>query len=245
MKVNRLKQLLSLCALCFFVLIAPINTEAAEQINVPDGFLIGDDQGITVTKTGGYFFNLEGLLPGDSITRNLVIQNTKKEDYTLKMVIEPISTVGPINLLETMTMTFNIGNQKIYDGNLVSEDQEKTNQGTEIDFGTIAAGSEQTMTIELKMKTDVPWEKFKAGESKAKVRWTFVADSKKKTPSTSDSTPPSIDRPTKPTGKYPSTGETPSKILFTLGGLMLIVTVIIYFRYYRSKDNKDEHTQNN
>jgi LPXTG-motif cell wall-anchored protein len=244
MKMNRLKQLLSLGILCLLFLIAPPITEAAEQINVPDGFLIGDDQGITVTKTGGYFFNLEGLLPGDRITRNLIIQNTKKEDYTLKMLIEPVSTVGPINLLEKMTMEFNIGDRKIYDGNLVNEDQRKTDQGTEIDFGTIAAGSKQTMSIVLKMKTDVPWEKFKAGESKAKVRWTFVADSKKTTPSTSDSTTFS-DRPTKPIGKYPNTGETPSKILFTLGGLMLIITVIIYFSYYRREVNNDKHTHNN
>lgn len=241
--MNRLKQLLILCALCILFLITPTTAKAAEQINVPDGFLIGDDQGIAVTKTGGYFFNLEGLLPGDSITRNLVIQNTKKEDYTLKMSIQPISTVGPINLLEKITMEFNLGNQKIYDGNLVSENQDKTDQGTEIDLGTIAAGSEQTMTIDLKMKTDVPWEKFKAGESKAKVRWTFVAESKKKTPPTSDSSTSATKVTTKPIGKYPSTGEAPSRILFTLGGLMLIVTVIIYFGYYRYKNDTNVHNQ--
>lgn len=230
MKVNTIKRSLSVLFLLAVALAFPMKSEAADTTNLPDGFLIGDSQGINVTKSGGYFFNLDGLLPGDTITRNLVIQNTRSEDYNLKMVIQPISSTGPVDLIEKMTMAFTLDNQVVYDGNLVSQVANQTAEGTEIDFGVIKGNSTRTMSIDLAVKTDIPWEDFQKGTSTAKVKWTFVANSDQ-LPNTGK------DIVTKPTGEYPSTGETVSKVLFTLGILMTLVTLALYFMYYKRRES--------
>ncbi|WP_086348614.1 LPXTG cell wall anchor domain-containing protein [Candidatus Enterococcus clewellii] len=250
--MNRIRKLLAVLTMIFFCLAAPALVDA-EEINIPDGFVIGDDQGLSVTENGGYFFNLSGLMPGDIITRNLVIQNNRSDDYRLKMIIAPKSHEGPVNLIESMSMVFMLNNKTIYDGNLSSNEQGETVESREIDFGVISAGSKQTMDIELKVLRNIPFDEFMSGPSEAIVTWTFIAERDEPLPSNSteptESTEPSVTQPTtpsttlpsttKPSGSYPSTGETVSKILLTLGGIFLIATVILVYLFYIRKD-KDQ-----
>ncbi|MBL1226777.1 LPXTG cell wall anchor domain-containing protein [Enterococcus sp. BWR-S5] len=251
--MKQIRKLLAMLAMIFFCLAAPVIVEA-EEINIPDGFVIGDDQGLSVTENGGYFFNLSGLMPGDIITRNLVIQNNRSDDYRLKMIIAPKSHEGPVNLIESMSMKFTYSSTVIYDGNLSSDENGETVESRELDFGIIPAGSTQTMEIELKVLRNIPFDEFMSGPSEAIVTWTFMAERDTEpstsdstdptTPSTSDTTgptTPSTTQPstTKPSGSYPSTGETYSKILFTLGGIFLIITGILFYLFYIRKE-KDE-----
>ena len=245
--MKQLKVLLTCLTIVLFGLWSPLSSDATE-INVPDGFAIGDDRGISVTEDGGYFFNLDGLMPGDTITRNLIIQNNRTEDYQLKMMITPQSHEGPVNLIESIKMKFTFNGIVIYNGNLSSDENGNTVESREIDFGLIPAGSSQTMAIELKVLRNIPFDEFMAGPSEAVVTWTFIAEHEAVSSSTdssiADTTIPletsSITDPAKPAGKYPSTGELPSKILFTLGGIFLAVTVVLYFMVYRKKDTQEE-----
>lgn len=209
-----INQLLVICALwtCFAV-----KTEAAETTNIPKGFLIGDNRGISISKNGSYFFDLENLLPGDTITRNLVIQNNRDDDYELKLEIEPKSTKGPVDLIEKMDMTFTSGEQLIYRGNLVRSESARKEAKTVIDFGLIKAGSKRDIAIELHVKTDIPWEAFNAGESEAVVTWVFKA----------------MREPisTKPGGKLPQTGE--QSVPLSPFGWSILYLVIILSRVRR------------
>ncbi|MBP1047945.1 hypothetical protein I6N96_16770 [Enterococcus sp. BWM-S5] len=255
--MNRITKLLACLVIGFFCLAFP-NLVEAEEINIPDGFLIGDDSGISVTKDGGYFFNLDDLMPGDTITRNLIIQNNRSEDYRLKMIITPKSHEGPVNLIESIEMTFTQNDRLIYEGNLSSDENGATVDSREVDLGTIAAGSEQTIAINLRVLNNIPFDEFMSGPSKAVVTWTFVAEtetepstsgtepsttepssSSKEEPISSSATKPST---SKPTGSYPSTGELPAKILFTLGGIFLIITAILFYIFYIRKDSDTEGT---
>mgnify|MGYP005982780083 CR=1 FL=1 len=249
--MSHMKRLLATLAIVF-LLNVPIQAQAAEQINIPEGFVIGDNQGISVTQDGGYFFNLDGLLPGDTITRDLIIQNTRNSDYSLKMIIEPVSSIGPVNLLEKMAMTFHYDGQALFDGNLVN-DNGSTTESKEVDFGTIQAGSTHTIQIKLKVKSDIPWEEFQAGESKAVTRWTFIAQSPEEPSDSSSSSEPvdssssvpvdpsSSSTVAKPTGSYPSTGDKPSSMLFLASGLMMMITAILFFLLNR-KEKEDPST---
>ena len=235
--MNRIRKLLVMLTMLFFCLVAPALVDA-EKINVPDGLLIGDDTGISVTEDGGYFFNLSDLMPGDTITRNLVIQNNRKDDYRLKMIITPKSHKGPINLIESMQMTFTYNGKMIYDGNLSSDEAGKTVDAREIDFGIVSAGSKQTMAIELKVLQNISFDEFMAGSSEAIVTWTFEADRDKEVPPSlsepEDPTAPSTSPPstTKPVGKHPNMGERLSKMLFVSGGIFLIITIVLFYKVY-------------
>ncbi|OJG89771.1 LPXTG-domain-containing protein cell wall anchor domain [Enterococcus silesiacus] len=44
----------------------------------------------------------------------------------------------------------------------------------------------------------------------------------------------------KPEGKYPSTGELVKKSLPWLGGLLIIIAVVVWFKFRNSKEEKNE-----
>ena len=202
---------------------------SAAETNLPDGFLLGDENGINVSKDGGYFFNLEDLRPGDTIKRTLTIKNFRDEAYDLRLVIEPKSKSGKIDLIENMSMQILFEDQEVYQGNLsTSKDGSK-----EVPFGLIAARSEKQAVIQLTMNDIEKWNKlYYSGSSEAEVEWQFIATaSEKPTDESKPGVPKSPDgsQGTGPAsgGKiYPRTGEILSSG-FVLIGLILVAIVYI------------------
>lgn len=192
--------------------------EAAEVTHIPDGFVIGDNRGISVTKNGNYFFDLDNLLPGDVITRNLVIQNNRQDDYVLTLRIEAKSTKGPVDLIEKMAMSFTLDKELIYQGNLA-----KKSGITDIEFGLIKAGEKLSAAIELMVKKDIPWEDFKAGESEAIVTWQFNAARDQPLPGTEGK---EIE---KSVIKLPQTGDGSSDDLLLIGWLVIVTPLVIWY----------------
>lgn len=232
--MTRIKQRVPLLILLFLSLVFFPTRTIAEAINLPEGFLISDDQGMSVTKNGGYFFKLNDLFPGDTVTRKLTIKSTSKEDHTLKMYLEPISNQGPADLLKNMEMQLTYDQQLIFDGNLVNQNKDIIDVGTEIDFGTIKGQSETTIDIVIDVQFDVPWEHFVKEQSKATVRWIFVAERAKKT---QPPTKPIV----KPTQKFPQTGEQRALWLTILGVIVLVITWSCYYLWHGKKQEAENN----
>ena len=227
-----------LIAMCSLFLLPTLSLAATN--NLPDGFLISDDQGMKVTKDGQYFIELNDLLPGAKFEKNLVIKNEGTEQHSLKMYIEPVKNQGPANLLKNIDMVLDYNHQTIFDGNLVNQDKTNIQKGTVVDFGVLSPNQEIKLAINMHVHNDIPWENFIKNESFAVVRWTFVAQKDK--PTNSDVT----DKPiVKPTGRFPQTGEKKVKFLFTLGALMLLASLLIYRQISRENQlvNKDNLTK--
>jgi len=210
-----LKFFLSGILIVFFCSTSP---HVAAAANLPDGFLVGDDEGITISKNGGYFFHLEDLQPGDTITRKLIVKNTRDEDYHLTLTIEPKSKSGKIDLVEKMSMTILSNDRVIYSGNLSSDSSGKTVAKCEVPFGEIKNNSEQTYTIQLNVADDIAYWDYYSGKSEAIVDWRFDAK-----------TVPSESKSSSTGGFLPKTNEQHSVMLTYLGMTLTFLTLIYIF----------------
>ncbi|MGY3748709.1 LPXTG cell wall anchor domain-containing protein [Vagococcus acidifermentans] len=215
--MHKLKSLILLVMIIPLSIFISVKAEASVQL--PDGLLIGDDQGISITKDGGYFFNLENLRPGDAISRKLTIENTRAEDYDLDLTIQPNSKTGKIDLVEEISMTITMEDKQLYTGNLCSDDEGNLVKRRTIDFGTIKSGDKRIVNIDLLVSPNIDFWDYYSGESEAIVDWIFVARSDEESPGTST--------PGK-TGLLPQTGEERAKLYLLLAVMFLLAAALIY-----------------
>ncbi len=218
--------------------------DASAATSFPDGFLIGDDNGLKVTKDGDYFFNLTGLQPGDTITRNLVIQNNRKNDaFNLKMIIEPRSRSGKIDLVKEMKMIITIDGNELYNGTLASDTNGNQVSSRELDLGSFAANSKTNMQIQLNLSSNISYKDFYSGKSTADVVWTFAANAEKsaiKPPGKEDpdgELPPTSKPGNGITSLLPQTGDSLPIFLYKLSGILLVITALLYL-YLKRKEQK-------
>ncbi|MGM0110198.1 hypothetical protein [Enterococcus sp. DIV0187] len=161
----------------YFLLVMILSTISFQRVsaieaNLPDGFLVGDENGISISKDGGYFFNLDDLQPGDTFKRKLIIRNFRDEAYDLKLVIQPKSKSGKIDLIENMSMRILSEEQEVFQGNLSTN----KNGNKEVPFGLVSPRSEKIVTINLRMNDVEKWnQKYFSGPSEAEVYWQFIA----------------------------------------------------------------------
>ncbi|GCF93873.1 hypothetical protein NRIC_17640 [Enterococcus florum] len=238
--MERLKRML-VVLLVLILSAIPFQKASAAETNLPDGFLVGDESGINVSKDGGYFFNLDDLQPGDTVKRNLIIKNTLDEDYQLKLAIEPKSKSGKVDLIENMSMQILLEDQEVYQGNLSND----KSGSKEVSFGTIPAKSEIQAVINLRVNEIENWNQvYFSGPSEAEVDWIFTAvhteKKKDELPKTSGESPGSPASPSSPSGSnsgkvLPRTGERINNGLFALGILLVAAVCFMKMKQKRSE----------
>jgi hypothetical protein len=149
------------------------------QTNLPAGILIGDESGIHVDSNGHYFIDARGLRPGDVVRRTLTLQNLSHDDkspegkvpYHLTMTAEPLSTKGPVDLLEKVDLSLVLDGRTIYQGpsrgngspNMIERAQ---------DLGEFGVGDRSTLNVVL---TVDPAMRLSSKKSEADFRWHFYA----------------------------------------------------------------------
>lgn len=146
---------------------------AATTTNLPASFLIGDQDGISVTYDGYYYINAVDLMPGDVITKKLTIQNLEHDSnpFMLYMTAEPLETNGPIDLLNAVHLTLKLDGREIYSGRIRGDEGFDMIQNA-LDLGTYATGDTSVMEITLKVDDNM---QLSYEESEADIAWHFYA----------------------------------------------------------------------
>ena len=121
--MHALKRILCLaCACAMLAVFSGASLQAlATETNLPDSFLIGDQNGVQVGVDGTYYIEAD-VMPGDVITKKLTIQNLDRGrpesdiPYVLSMLAEPLDETGPLKLLDEVHMEFKLDGKEIYSG---------------------------------------------------------------------------------------------------------------------------------
>ncbi|MDR1464099.1 MAG: hypothetical protein LBJ11_02200 [Oscillospiraceae bacterium] len=192
-----------LSALCFLLILSGAVVHAA-ALALPEGFVIGDHDGIHVDADGEYIINATGLLPGDVITKTLIISNYSDATTVLTMRAEPIGSSGPIDLLDAIDLVLELDGEVIYHGR-VRGDEDVDMIKNPLPLGTYKIGDTGTLTATLTVDpTIVPSEEI----SKADVNWIFYGvHNHEVTP--------------------PPTGDIIAYAIYGLGAVMLILTILM------------------
>ncbi len=87
------------------------------DVNLPDGFVIGDNEGITLSTDGRYFIFAENLHPGDRIQKNVMLKNNRQDtSFKLYLSTRNINQEGNIDMNNRILTKISIDNIEIFSG---------------------------------------------------------------------------------------------------------------------------------
>jgi len=224
------KKLRTAFCLCSMIAVfsgtAFIGAGAAEQGNaaqrsLPDSFLIGDTDGIQVSRDGTYCILAEDLEPGDVVKKRLIIQNLDQGrpesvlPYALSMLAQPLEETGPVKLLDVVQLELKLDGAVIYSGPCRGGGTAQT----PLHLGVYGQGDRRDMEITLTVDEDMPMALTGEQQSVATFAWHFYAV-RAQEPETTTSPPTTIPPgthalttapPGEPTTYWPGTTHLPGK----------------------------------
>lgn len=102
--------------LFMFSICTPILLYAGE-VNVLEGFIIGDDEGIKVSSNGKYFTYANDLYPGDTIKNKIDIKNTRQDKaFNLYIASGEMFQNGNIGMNDRIRVTISLDDEIIFKG---------------------------------------------------------------------------------------------------------------------------------
>ena len=112
------KLLAAVSAVCVMAS-AHCATALAAKTSLPDGFLIDDDNGISINNGGDYCLYSDDLQPGDVITRTLTIRNLEQGDpFCLYLFGDSPRSEGPVDWLDNLHLQIILDGRTYYAGRL-------------------------------------------------------------------------------------------------------------------------------
>lgn len=202
--------------MCILALVLTSSMYAFAATNTPDNVkLEGNSEGIVFIPGDEPFLVKEGMVPGDSVSREIVIDNEYDAEYEIFMRVERVSKEEEYDLLNKLELTVYYKDEIIYNGSASGDDGLVKN----ISLGKFKPGEEADLYAEVTLDGPSTGNEYK--DKYAQVDWIFTAVSDKKVV---------VDNTTKPnnnnttTNKNPYTGDN-SVVLYgviALGGLTLL-----------------------
>jgi len=175
-----LKRILCFLGVCVLLAVfsgAVPSSQAATETNLPDSFLIGDQDGIQVGVDGNYYIEAD-VFPGDVITKKLIIQNLdqgkpeSKIPYALSMLAENLDETGPLKLLDEVHMELKLDGKVIYSGRTRGDEAGNNITERPLPLGEYAPGDQKVLDIKFVVDSDM---QSSSEKSVAHFAWHFYA----------------------------------------------------------------------
>jgi len=118
------KTLAALLAACLMAALCG-NVALAIETNLPDSFLIDDENGISVKDVGEFFLFSKKLMPGDIITRTLTLRNLDQgTPFRLHLLGQSPRSAGSVDWLDNLHLQISLEGQLLYSGRLRGDGKE-------------------------------------------------------------------------------------------------------------------------
>lgn len=153
------------------ILIFKVNTFAVD--NIPENIkLVGDANGIVFIPGEEPFLNKLDMLPGDSVERELIIQNNYERPYELYLKAERVTKKEEYDLLDKIELKITYKDKVIYDGPASGEPGLENN----ISLGSFNPGDETKLIAIAKLDGETIGNEYK--NKLVQVDWVFTAVNK-------------------------------------------------------------------
>jgi|GEM_PF-5755927 len=219
-----MKKLISTIVLCAIIMVAltiPVSA-STQKMELPDSFLIADSFGINVERNGDYYIEAKDLLPGDKISKKLIIQSLSDDSkkYRLYLSATPMEQTGMIKLLEELEIDMKLDGETIYSGSI-----DGLNGGgmvdNALDLGIYEGGRQGVLTFDIQLDPTLSTNLFYE-KSVAELGWKFYAVR---------------DEEASP----PKTGKTEQTVTYlVIGTAVLIASILLAIVIKRKKYKKNE-----
>lgn len=223
-KLINMKWVFALLSVVFIFNCLSLNAFAEEQL--PEGVVIGDNDGLNAKKNGEYFVNLKNVQPGQKWEKTISMMNMEKDSvYSLTMQISPPVVSGPLDLSKEIQMVITYEGKTLYEGPASGVSKDKDFQNNRMEFGTFKSGDSRAFNVTYEMPGNYTKEDFLEKSIMDNV-WTFYAIKPQQ-----DNTPKK-----KTSGILPQTGDIQQSMIFIC--LALFVTLILLFIWKNRSENK-------
>ena len=203
--------------ICTLALVLTTSMYAFAATSTPDNVrLEGNSEGIVFIPGNEPFLLKEGMVPGDEVSRQMVINNEYNVEYEIFMRAERVSKKEEYDLLNKLELTIYYKDKVIYNGPASGEDGLVKN----ISLGKFKPGEEADLYAEVKLDGPSIGNEYK--NKYAQVDWIFTAVNEGKETNPVNPSKPST-KPTN-TNKNPYTGDSSVAMymIVGLGGLALL-----------------------
>lgn len=208
-----------------------INTQVeAKDLTPPNVQLLGDANGLVHIPEDDLFLHFSNMLPGDSISRTLIIKNNYKDSYEIFLKAKNVSSEEEYDLLDKLDLEIKYNDKIIYKGPISGEN--KLTQ--DISLGIFKPSQQATLVAQVILDGPSTGNEYK--NKCVQVDWVFTAI--KSYESTNPPTNSQIDNSiaTKPNQeevvKLPGTGDDGILLHVVLGISSILILLIT------SKKNK-------
>ena len=240
-----MKMMMSVLAIC---VIAAAHCAAALAAvgNLPDSFLIADEDGISVNNEGEYFLHSSNLLPGDVITRTLTLRNLELgEPFRLHMLGESPTSSGTVDWLDNLHLQITLDGREVYAGRLRGDGADtRTMQGNGVnlvtdglDLGVFEKGDYGVLVFTVTADAGHMSTRDLTESSTANIGWSFSATRDTKVEPTDPVNPMKPEpqsitpNPVAPKPDAPKTGDVVRGGIYILIISLGVLCVVFYHRY--------------
>lgn len=115
------------------------------------------------------FLEKKGMLPGDSVSGILTVENNLKEPFEVFMKAERVGAKQKVDLCEVLDLSINYDGKNIYHGTVSGEDGLRNN----ISLGTVKPGEKKLLNAKVALDGKATNNKYK--NKRADVNWIFTA----------------------------------------------------------------------
>lgn len=224
---KKLHSIFAMLIVSLIVLIVPSQRVFGETL--PEGMVIGDEQGIDATRDGEYFVYIDDVMPGKKWKKTISMINMEKDiPYKLVMLISPSIVTGSLDLSEAIQMTLSYEGKIVYEGPASGISNQINLQNEPLDLGVFQAGDSRALVVEYSLSDKYTNNDFSQKNIFDNI-WTFYAVK------TKNQMPNKEDTPTGYLSRLmPKTGEDIKQaMLFICAGLLLVLTVLFIWKYRR------------
>lgn len=156
--------------LLFLVIFSAITVRGEATEVLPSNVkLEGNSDGIVFISGDEPFLYKENMLPGDTVSRKMILKNNYTDSYFVYLKGERISKEEPYDLLDKIYVNITYENKSIYNGKILGKNKESR----EIPLGLIKPGEEKQLTATATLDGDAIGNEYKNKE--VEVNWIFTA----------------------------------------------------------------------
>lgn len=156
--------------LLFLVIFSAITIRGeATEVLPPNVKLEGNSDGIVFISGDEPFLYKENMLPGDTVSRKMILKNNYTDSYFVYLRGERISKKETYDLLDKIDVDIKYDNKSIYNGKILGRNDESR----EIPLGLIKPGEEKHLIASATLDGDAIGNEYK--NKKVAVNWIFTA----------------------------------------------------------------------
>ena len=131
---------------------ATVRLEDGSVAALPENLIVRNNNGVSVSENGEYFFEVEDMEDGKTYVKNIQIMNLRRNKaFNIYFSADPIAESGDIDLLNECTCNVYLDNEQVFTGKVTGDGTPDMmrSHGNRLDLGIYSPCRSRTLRVEI------------------------------------------------------------------------------------------------